>query len=180
MISEILKTVQYLKNGGIIIYPSDTIWAIGCDATNSKAINKIFKIKKRDSSSPLICLMNDYQMLNKYVNLTKKNKHFLELQKKPTTIIFNKVKELNFYKNSIAVRIPNDEFCQKLIKEFKKPITSTSVNITGDRFPESFDEINNDILNQIDYPVNLRRNEKLKTPSQIIKLDGDSFKILRS
>ena len=113
MISEILKTVEYLKDGGIIIYPSDTIWAIGCDATNSKAINKIFKIKKRDSSSPLICLMNDYQMLNKYVNLTKKNKDFLELQKKPTTIIFNKVKELNFYKNSIAVRIPNDEFCQK-------------------------------------------------------------------
>ena len=180
MISEILKTVEYLKNGGIIIYPSDTIWAIGCDATNSKAINKIFKIKKRDSSSPLICLMNDYQMLNKYVNLTKKNKHFLELQKKPTTIIFNKVKELSFYKSSIAIRIPNDEFCQKLIKEFKKPITSTSVNITGDRFPESFDEINNDILNQIDYPVNLRRNEKLKTPSQIIKFNGDSFKILRS
>ena len=145
MISEILKTVEYLKNGGIIIYPSDTIWAIGCDATNSKAINKIFKIKKRDSSSPLICLMNDYQMLNKYVNLTKKNKHFLELQKKPTTIIFNKVKELSFYKSSIAIRIPNDEFCQKLIKEFNKPITSTSVNITGDRFPECFDEINNDI-----------------------------------
>ena len=96
MISEILKTVEYLKDGGIIIYPSDTIWAIGCDATNSKAINKIFKIKKRDFSSPLICLMNDYQMLNKYVNLTKKNKDFLELQKKPTTIIFNKVKELNF------------------------------------------------------------------------------------
>ena len=162
MISEILKTVEYLKNGGIIIYPSDTIWAIGCDATNSKAINKIFKIKKRDSSSPLICLMNDYQMLNKYVNLTKKNKHFLELQKKPTTIIFNKVKELSFYKSSIAIRIPNDEFCQKLIKEFNKPITSTSVNITGDRFPECFDEINNDILNQIDYTVNLKRNEKLK------------------
>ena len=180
MISEILKTVEYLKNGGIIIYPSDTIWAIGCDATNSKAINKIFKIKKRDSSSPLICLMNDYQMLNKYVNLTKKNKHFLELQKKPTTIIFNKVKELSFYKSSIAIRIPNDEFCQKLIKEFNKPITSTSVNITGDRFPECFDEINYGILNQIDYTVNLKRNEKLKTPSQIIKIVGDSFKILRS
>ena len=87
---------------------------------------------------------------------------------------------MSFYKSSIAIRIPNDEFCQKLIKEFNKPITSTSVNITGDRFPECFNEINNDILNQIDYTVNLKRNEKLKTPSQIIKIDGDSFKILRS
>jgi L-threonylcarbamoyladenylate synthase len=103
MISEILKTVEYLKDGGIIIYPSDTIWAIGCDATNSKAINKIFKIKKRDSSSPLICLMNDYQMLNKYVNLTKKNKDFLELQKKPTTIIFTYyvLNELNIINSNV-------------------------------------------------------------------------------
>jgi L-threonylcarbamoyladenylate synthase len=85
MNSEISKTLECLKNGGIIIYPSDTIWAIGCDATNSKAIKKIFKIKKRDSSLPLICLMNDYKMLKKYVNFTEKIQDFLSLQKKTYT-----------------------------------------------------------------------------------------------
>ena len=180
MSSEILKTIECLKNGGIIIYPSDTIWAIGCDATNSKAINKIFKIKKRDSSSPLICLMENYQMLSKYVNLTEKIKDFMHVQNKPTTIIFNKVKNLSFYKESIAVRIPNDDFCKKLLGEFNKPITSTSVNISGDKFPECFDEIKNEILNQIDYAVNLKRNKKLKTPSQIIKIDEDLFNTLRA
>ena len=180
MNSEISKTLEYLKNGGIIIYPSDTIWAIGCDATNSKAIKKIFKIKKRDSSLPLICLMNDYKMLKKYVNFTDKIQDFLSLQKKPTTIIYNNIKKLSFYKESVAVRIPKDDFCQKLISEFNKPITSTSVNISGNKFPECFDEIKDDILNQIDYAVNLKRNQKLKTPSQIIKIDGDSFNKLRS
>ena len=92
MNSEISKAVECLKKGGIIIYPSDTIWAIGCDATNSKAISKIFKIKKRDSTLPLICLMNNYQMLNKYVDISDKTKDFLQLQNKPTTIIYNKIK----------------------------------------------------------------------------------------
>jgi L-threonylcarbamoyladenylate synthase len=87
---------------------------------------------------------------------------------------------LSFYKESVAVRIPKDDFCQKLISEFNKPITSTSVNISGNKFPECFDEIKDDILNQIDYAVNLKRNQKLKTPSQIIKIDGDSFNKLRS
>ena len=78
------------------------------------------------------------------------------------------------------MRIPNDQFCLKLISEFNKPITSTSVNFSGDNFPEFFNEIKDEILNQIDYSVNLKRNEKLKTPSQIIKIDGDSFITLRS
>ena len=180
MNSEISKAVECLKKGGIIIYPSDTIWAIGCDATKSKAISKIFKIKKRDSTLPLICLMNNYQMLNKYVDISDKIKNFLQLQNKPTTIIYNKIKKFSVYKETVAVRIPNDQFCLKLISEFNKPITSTSVNISGDNFPEFFNEIKDEILNQIDYSVNLKRNEKLKTPSQIIKIDGDSFITLRS
>ena len=94
------------------------------------------------------------------------------------TINIENLKEIKFYFNNTTG--PKSISKQELIKEFNKPITSTSVNITGDRFPECFDEINNDILNQIDYTVNLKRNEKLKTPSQIIKIVGDSFKILRS
>jgi len=180
MNSEISKAVECLKSGGIIIYPSDTIWAIGCDATNSKAIKRIFKIKKRDLKFPLICLMNNYQMLNKYVNITDEIKDYLHLQKKPTTIIYNKIKEFSLYNKSLAVRIPKDEFCQKLISVFNKPITSTSVNISGDKFPECFNQIKTEILNQIDYSVNLKRNRKLKKPSQIIKIDGDSFITLRS
>ena len=180
MNSEISKAVECLENGGIIIYPSDTIWALGCDATNSRAIKRIFKIKKRKSTLPLICLMNDYQMLNKYVNVTEEIKAFLHIQKKPTTIIYKMVKKFSFYNESVAIRIPKDKFCQNLLSEFNKPITSTSVNISGDKFPECFNEIKDEILNQIDYSVNLKRNLKLKKPSQIIKIEGDSFITLRS
>jgi len=180
MNSEISKAVKILENGGIIIYPSDTIWALGCDATNSGAVERIFKIKKRKPTLPLICLMNDYQMLNKYVNVTDEIKAFLNIQKKPTTIIYKMVKKFSFYNESVAIRIPKDKFCQNLISEFNKPITSTSVNISGDKFPECFNEINDEILNQIDYSVNLKRNLKLKKPSQIIKIEGDSFITLRS
>ena len=93
MNSEISKAIKYLENGGIIIYPSDTIWALGCDATNSGAVERIFKIKKRKPTLPLICLMNDYQMLNKYVNVTDEIKAFLNIQKKHTTIIYKMVKK---------------------------------------------------------------------------------------
>ena len=87
MVLEIEKAVKHLKKGGIIIYPSDTIWAIGCDATNQSSIDKIYKIKKRDKNLPFICLMNDYKMVEKYTNISKSLENIVKLQKEPTTII---------------------------------------------------------------------------------------------
>ena len=179
MNEEISKAIEHLNNGGVILYPSDTIWGMGCDATNQKAIDKIYAIKKRKPTSPLICLMSDLKMVEKYLSISSEIKSFIDNQKSPTTVVFNKVKNMETYKNSIAIRIPNDEFCFNLISKFRKPITSTSVNFSGKNYPEYFKDIDNGILNQIDYAVNLRRNEKLKNPSKIVKIEDGSIITLR-
>ena len=174
MVLEIEKAVKFLKKGSIIIYPSDTIWAIGCDATNQSAINKIYKIKKRCKSMPFICLMSNYEMIEKYTYTNKSIINILEIQKEPTTIIYEKVKNLKTFSNSIGIRIPKDPFCNILIDRFKKPIISTSVNISGDQYPVYYKDINVSILKQIDYAVNLRRNERLDKASKIIKIKDDN------
>jgi len=179
MNEEISKAIEHLNNGGVILYPCDTIWGMGCDATNQTAIDKIYAIKKRKPTLPLICLLSDFKMAEKYLSISPKIKSFLNTQKRPTTVVFDKVKNLETYKNSIAVRIPNDKFCISLISKFGKPITSTSVNFSGKNYPEYFKDIDQGILNQIDYAVNLRRNEKLKNPSKIVKIIDDSIVTLR-
>ena len=153
MILEIEKAVKHLKKGGIIIYPSDTIWAMGCDATNQSSINKIYKIKKRDKDLPFICLMNDFKMVKKYTNLSKSVKNIIELQKEPTTVIYNNVRNLKTFDNSIAIRVPKDIFCNKLLNKFNKPIISTSVNISGKKYPIFYNEICNSIIEKVDYIV---------------------------
>ena len=181
MVLEIEKTVKYLNNGGIIIYPSDTIWAIGCDATNQNSINRIYKLKKRCKSLPLICLMSNYKMIKKYTNINQSIIDVLSVLEKPTTVIYEKVKNLETYSDSIGIRIPKDPFCNNLLKEFKKPIISTSVNISGEKFPIYFKDINNTILEKVDYAVNLKRNQKLDKASKIIKINKDgSITTLRS
>ena len=180
MVSEIEKAVKTLKSGGIIIYPSDTIWAIGCDATNQNTINKIYKIKNRSKSNPFICLMSGYEMINKYCYINNSIIDILEIQKTPTTIIFEKVKNLNTFSNTIGIRIPKDSFCSGLLKKFKKPIISTSVNISGKKFPNYFKDISESILNQVDFAVNLRREEKLDTASKIIKIKNNKIITIRS
>lgn len=179
MKSEIFKAVQYLRSGGVILYPCDTIWAMGCDATNQDAINKIYNLKKRNISSPLICLMSDFKMAKRYLSITNKIKNYINSQEKPTTIIYDSVENLRTYKNSIAVRIPNDTFCRKLILELDKPITSTSVNFSGKSYPEYFKDIEPDIVNKVDYAVNLKRDVKLQEPSKIVKIENDVFITLR-
>tara|TARA_B100001094_G_scaffold123717_1_gene119547 strand:+ start:11949 stop:12494 length:546 start_codon:yes stop_codon:yes gene_type:complete len=181
MILEIKKAVKHLKKGGIIIYPSDTIWAIGCDATNESSIDKIYKIKKRDKNLPFICLMNDYKMVRKYTNLSKSAKNIIELQKEPTTVIYDNVRNLKTFDNSIAIRVPKDIFCNKLLNKFDKPIISTSVNFSGKKHPIFYNEICNSILEKVDYVVELRKNERLNKASKIIKIKNDNtIKIIRS
>ena len=178
MKTEIEQTVAVLKRGGIILYPTDTVWGIGCDATNETAIERVFKLKKRVESKSLICLVNDLNMLHQYVEeVPKAALDILKFAIKPTTIIYEDpirvAHNLIADDNSLGIRIVDDEFCQKLIRKFKRPIVSTSANVSGDSTPNGFQEISSEILEGVDYVVNLHQNRKAGKPSAIIKLQND-------
>jgi L-threonylcarbamoyladenylate synthase len=180
MQKEINSALQVLINGGIILYPTDTIWGIGCDATNSKAIEKIYKIKKRTESKALISLVSDKTQLQ---NITNSIPNF-DITTKPTTIIFPNIigisSNLLAKDSSAAIRIVNDKFCNELIQQFGKPIVSTSANISGSVFPKQFSEITDEIKTNVDYVVNLRQAEIMNKPSQIILINmNGSIKKLR-
>lgn len=185
MTDEINKTVEVLQNGGLILYPTDTVWGIGCDATNSEAVEKVYDLKKRDDSKALICLVANDFMLEKYItDVPEVAWDIMDLSDKPTTIIFDGpkgiAKNLVASDNTLAIRIASDKFCQYLINKFKKPIVSTSANISGSTTPKSFYEISEDILKGVDYVVNLNRDKKNGPPSSIIKLANDgTVKVIR-
>lgn len=174
---EIKECISRLNNSGIILYPTDTIWGIGCDATNSIAIQKIFQLKKRAEKKSMIILVNNENMIHDYVlNPSEKILDFISSTNKPTTAIFKKA--INLPSNlinedeSIAIRIVKDEFCQELIRQLKKPLVSTSANISGEKFPQNFQEISDAIKNGVDYIVQHSQNDFSKNqPSSIIKLN---------
>lgn len=174
MKKEINNALKVIKNGGIILYPTDTIWGIGCDANNNKAISKIYSIKKRCNSKALISLVANIKQLKKITKNIPKEAENTE----PTTIIYNHVfnlaDNLLAENGSAAIRIVKDSFCQQLISAFGKPIVSTSANISKEKSPTNFREISDDIKNNVDYIVNLRHNESMRNPSKIllIKKDG--------
>ena len=180
MQKEINSALQVLKNGGIILYPTDTIWGIGCDATNPNAIAKIYKIKKRTESKALISLVCDKIQLQ---NITNSIPAF-DITTKPATIIYPKITGLSpnllASNGSAAIRIVKEKFCNKLIQQFGKPIVSTSANISGTDFPKKFSEITDEIKDNVDYVVNLRQDEIMDIPSQIILINKEgSIKKLR-
>ncbi len=183
MLSEILNVAQYLKEEKIILYPTDTVWGIGCDATNEQAVSKIYDIKKRAESKSLIVLVSSLSMLKKYVSVPKKALEILKTSKNPTTIIYQNPK--GFAQNTIAtdatiaIRIVQDEFCRKFIKRFGKPIVSTSANISGEPTPKSFIEIDKAILESVDYVVNLHKNKEISKSSRIIRIIGNDIEVLR-
>lgn len=172
MIKEINKAYEVLKDGGVILYPTDTIWGLGCDATNEEAIIKIYKIKKRSNSKALITLVNNMNMLKKITN----NIPEIDITSIPTTVIYSNIsgisKKLLAKDNSAAIRIANDVFCKKIINKLGKPIVSTSANISNNIHPERFSDINDEIKNNVDYIVNLRMSEKMSVPSKIIRINS--------
>jgi len=184
MTSEIRKSLAHLKKSNIIVYPTDTVWGIGCDATNENAISKIYKIKNRAESKSLIVLVSSLNMLKSYVKVSNKNINFIKSTTKPTTIIYEN--PIGFAKNTIAsdntiaIRIVKDEFCRKLIKRFGKPIVSTSANNSGEATPKSFSEISKSILEGADYVVNLHQNKINSKSSTILKINGDDIVVLRA
>ena len=180
------QTIEVLKNGGTILYPTDTIWGIGCDATNEEACQQILKLKNRPEEKSFILLMDSFQMLEKYVpEFNEVCYDLVDLADKPLTIIYPTSKGLASSvlgkDGSVAIRITKDPICLKLIRAIRKPIVSTSANLSNQPSPTAFNEINSTITNGVDAVLEERMTEKMSTPSQIIKIDLDgSVKIIRS
>jgi len=175
---ELKITLSHLEQNGVILYPTDTVWGLGCDATNEFAVNRIYKIKQREESKSLIILVNSFEMLQQYVSkIPKEVKQVLLEAKKPTTIIYRHpiglARNVIAKDDTIAIRIVRDAFCQKLIRKFGKPIVSTSANISGEATPRSFKEIHQSILDAVDYVVNLRQDEEAKGSSRLIQIHED-------
>lgn len=180
----IKKTLNSLKGQKIILYPTDTVWGIGCDATSEEAVKKVYRLKKRVESKSLIVLVSSLNMLKKYVTVPKKVIEVIKSSTQPTTLIYNNPKGIaqniiNKKDNTIAIRIVQDDFCRKLIKRLKKPIVSTSANISGGTTPKSFSEIEPSILNGVDYVVNLRTDEVATKSSTILKVEKDTVVVIR-
>lgn len=177
MREEINKTLEVLKNGGVILYPTDTIWGLGCDATNPEAVAKINEIKGRSAEKSLIILLDTPNKLASYVSdIPEVAYDLIEYAEKPLTIVFSKAKNLAAnvinQDGSIGIRIPRHDFCQQLLQRFRKPIVSTSANISGEKTAHFYDEISEEISNAVDYVVDFERELKvIKQPSTIMKLD---------
>ena len=179
MHNDIKKALEVLKNGGIILYPTDTIWGIGCDATNEEAVKRVYEIKQREDSKSMLVLMENPNRISSYVDdVPEIALDLLEVTNKPTTIIYSGAKNLanNLINSdgSIGIRITNEDFTQQLIQRFKKPIVSTSANITGDAPAQNFMEISQDIIDAVDYVVEYRQDDITKAlASSIIKIGSD-------
>ncbi|TLP80383.1 L-threonylcarbamoyladenylate synthase [Maribacter sp. ACAM166] len=185
MTEEINKCIDVLENGGLILYPTDTVWGIGCDATNEAAVEKVFKLKQRDDNKALICLVANDAMLEKHVEAVPDLAYdIIDLSSKPTTIIYDKprkvAKNLIAADDTLAIRVAQDKFCKYLIGKFKKPIVSTSANISRSPTPKSFQNIDKAILSGVDYVVNLQQDKQNEFASSIIRLANDgTVKIIR-
>lgn len=179
------KSLDTLQNDGVILFPSDTVLGLGCDATNPKAVDKIFTIKKRNHGKSLVALVSSFQMLGDYVEVIPTEIfEILEHTNVPTTIVYPKAKEVAPMAmaddGSMAFRIPNSGFTHNLVRSFGKPIVATSANLSGDPIPEKSSQINQSILEQVDYVVPLKSGPYSVTPSKIIQVTSDGrIKIIR-
>lgn len=183
---EVENALAILRNGGIILYPTDTVWGLGCDATNKDAVQKIFDLKKRNDKKSLIVLMADQREVLHYVASPDLSVFdFIQQQSRPTTIVYENA--IGFADNllaqdgSVAIRIVTDDFCRNLIKRLKKPIVSTSANVSNMATPSKFTEISDEIKAGVDYIVKWRQddNEPVQ-PSQIIRWQNGKPVFIRS
>jgi L-threonylcarbamoyladenylate synthase len=178
--------VTTLQKGGVILYPTDTVWGLGCDATNPAAVNKVFDIKQRALTKSLIVLLANEAKLSNFIEQpTIRIFDYIKGINKPTTVIYNGAKNLapNVYTHdkTVAIRITSDDFCKKLIEQFGKPIISTSANISGQPTPNIYNQISNQVIQAADYVVKYRQDDTEEaSPSSIIKwLHDGSIEIIR-
>ena len=186
MQDDIRKAIEVLKAGGIILYPTDTIWGIGCDATNEEAVKKVYDLKQREESKSMLILLDNPAKLQAYVqDVPDIAWDLIDLTETPLTIIFDGAKNLapNLIGDdgTIGIRITEEPFSTNLCRQFHKPIVSTSANISGDKPPKNFSNISPEIKNNVDYVVKYRQKEnKAVKPSSILKLGRNgTIKIIR-
>ena len=183
---DIRDSLITLEKGGIILYPTDTIWGLGCDATNTSAVEKIFRIKSRHNNKSLLILVNGEQMLERYVReIPEIAFELTSVSVSPLTIIYPKGKNLAEgvcnSDGSVGIRICHDEFCSELISRLRKPVVSTSANFSGKPSPGNFDEIEIAVIDAVDFVVKYRQDDRqMPSPSPVIKINSDgTINILR-
>lgn len=180
MKQDIDKALQTLRGGGIIVYPTDTIWGIGCDATDAKAVEKIYKLKKRTDSKAMIMLVGSKGQLQQFVkDVPDVAWQLIDAAVNPLTLIYDEpqgvAENLLAPNGSAGFRVTSDPFCSELCRRLRHPIVSTSANISGQKAPKCFDDITEEILDGADYVVEWRREEKSNpAPSNIIKITNSS------
>jgi len=186
MKEEIKKALEILRNGGVILYPTDTVWGLGCDATNEKAVKRIFEIKKRADAKAMLVLVDSAAKIEAYISeVPDMAWDLIEFAEKPLTIIYPDAKNLasNLIADdkSVGIRVTSEVFSKSLCAQFRKPIVSTSANESGEPTPANFSEIPDKIKSAVDYVVNFRQDELTKPkPSSIIKLGkGNLVQIIR-
>ena len=183
---DIKKAIEVMRQGGVILYPTDTVWGIGCDATNAEAVAKVYALKRRDDSKALICLVDSDNRLQRYVrNVPDVAWQLIEAVEKPTTLILdgavNLAPNLIAEDGSIGIRVTKEAFSRELCYRFQKAIVSTSANVSGEPAAQNYCDISQEILDGVDYVCQSRRQEhKPHTPSSIIKLAADGeVKVIR-
>lgn len=183
--SEILQTIKVLKAGGVILYPTDTVWGIGCDALNSKAVDKVYRIKERPVSRSLIILLDSFEALSEYVTAVPDiTEDLIESINKPVTVIYDKAR--NLPKNvpapdgTVAIRVVRNPFCQRLIQGLGHPIIASSANISGEPTPLVFSQISQRIVDKVDYCVKWGQHQLNQSKaSTIIRLFGNGEYIIK-
>lgn len=182
---EVHNAFEVIKNGGIILFPSDTVWGIGCDASNEEAISKIKQLTNKELTSDAIVLMNSDRMLyTVFKDIPEVAWQILDLSERPTTLILdnprNVATSLISNEKSLGFRLVKEPFCYKLLERMKKPLAVTSANVSGMFFPKSFKEISPEIIKGVDYVVNLHQEQILMDLHSVIKIKSNSeFKILK-
>lgn len=183
---DIDRAIQALKKGGLILYPTDTVWGIGCDATNPEAVAKVYALKKRDDSKALITLVGSEAALERTVEeVPEVAWQLIEAADKPVTIVYDKgvgvASNLLAPDGSLAVRLTREDFSRQLCQRFRRPLVSTSANVSGAPAARCFSEISKEVIDGVDYVCEARRDEApAAVPSMVIKIGaGGQFKILR-
>ncbi|WP_294617874.1 L-threonylcarbamoyladenylate synthase [uncultured Bacteroides sp.] len=186
MIEDIKKACQVMKEGGVILYPTDTVWGIGCDATNEDAVRRVYEIKQRQDSKAMLVLVDSSVKVDFYVrDVPDVAWDLIDLADKPLTVIYsgarNLAANLLAEDGSVGIRVTGEEFSKRLCQQFRKAVVSTSANISGQPSPKNFGEISEEIKSAVDYIVGYRQEETSNPkPSSIIKLGkGGVIKIIR-
>ncbi|QJD94927.1 threonylcarbamoyl-AMP synthase [Mucilaginibacter robiniae] len=183
---EVNKALEVIQQGGIILYPTDTIWGIGCDATNTEAIKKIYQLKQRDEAKSMLILVDTENKLESYIREVPAIAYeLIEYAENPMTLVMPGAKNISpaliSADGSVGIRVTSHPFCQQLIQRLRKPLVSTSANISGQPSPQNFAQVSEEIKTGVDYVVNLEQdNRSAKKPSTIMRLEPDGrFEFLR-